>query len=71
MSDDPFYAIRSLLDGMYVVHNMQEIRETVRRLRAGEDPKRSIREAAAARMRRNGQIGQEILRLLKENHPGK
>ncbi len=68
MSDDPAFAIRPLLEGMYVVRSMAEIRETAERLRRGEDPKRAARERLASEMRRDGHIGRDIVTLLKQDY---
>ena len=64
-SDDPRMAIRELLEGMYTVHDFEEIRQTVTRLAEGEDPKKEIRKRLASEMRRDGHIGQDIAELLK------
>ena len=66
-SEDPRMAIASMLEGMYIVHDMSEIHGTVAELRAGQDPKKEIRARLAAEMRRSGHIGADIVGLLKED----
>ena len=64
-SDDPRMAVRSLLEGMYIVRDFDEIQKTAAELAAGRDPKKEIRARLAAEMRRDGHIGADIVALLK------
>ena len=68
LSDDPAFAIKPLLAGMYVVRSMEEIRERAEALRRGEDPLKPARERLAAEMRRDGHIGKDIIGLLKKDY---
>ena len=68
MSDDPRFAMYSLLDGAYIVRNMDEIRERVAALRAGEDPKKEIRQRLAHELRRDGHVGQDIVEIIKRDY---
>ena len=68
MSDDPRFAMYSLLDGAYIVHNMKEIRDCVAELRAGKDPKKEIRQRLAHELRRDGHVGKDIVELIKADY---
>ncbi len=67
-SDDPKFAIVDFLDGMYIVHDMEEIRKTLNMLREGKDPKKEKRAELARMMRRDGHIGRDIVELLKQDY---
>ena len=68
MTDDPRYAVYSMLDSAYIVRNMKEIRNSVAELRAGKDPKKESRQRLAVELRQDGHIGKDIVDLIKTDY---
>ena len=69
-SEDPSKPIGELLEGFYIVHDFQEIREKIAQLSRGEDPKREVRARLARMLKRDGQVGRSILETVKKDYFG-
>ncbi|MBR1684195.1 MAG: CDP-glycerol glycerophosphotransferase family protein [Clostridia bacterium] len=69
-TEDPRFAIRDILDGLYIVRSFEEIRQTLAMLQGGVDPKRETRLRLAREMHRDGHIGEDILGLIKKDYFG-
>ncbi|MDY5577191.1 MAG: CDP-glycerol glycerophosphotransferase family protein, partial [Lachnospiraceae bacterium] len=66
-------ANKKLMDAYYVVHNVQELKDTLEMLCRGEDPKSSMRQEIVRELlgNCNGGNGQKILEYIKQDHYGR
>ena len=60
------YSNERIRQGFYTVGSFEELRETLSRLRAGDDPLSGIRAGLSHELRRDGHIGRDILEILKK-----